>query len=240
MSLLALVKTVMEGNGWKIPVISVAASQDPNIRQAFVLANKELESLAYSRTWPILVTEQTLALVGGQAEYPLPADFHHLVTPSVYNKSQYYRIKGNLQPMEFIRYISNNGGGPNMPYTGFRILPATKTLRVVPTPQQADEVVYFYVSSNLVLSAAATPQPRYAADDDVAVVDETLLEMGLTWRWRQKKGLDYSAEIAEYNGTVTKRYAQQLALSDFPIGASIPPGQAPLTDGFLPFPIVGP
>lgn len=235
MSLYTLVKSVLESNGWKVPTLAVASSPDDNLKQAFALANKELVSLSWRKTWPVLVKDISLTLVPGQAEYDLPTDFHHLVNPSVYSISDYEPLKGNLQPFEFIQW-TNNMMGPNVPCSAFRIKQRGKKLTIVPTPQSAETVVYFYVTKMLVVGSDAIDKEFYYKDDDVALVDEDLIELGLNWRWRQKKGLDYTAEVYEYKNIVDQRYAQYLALPEFPIGGRYPE-QAPLTDGVVQGPI---
>jgi len=97
-------------------------------------------------------------------------------------------------------------------------------------------MVFMYITKNIAKTSTGTPIPQYFNDTDVSLVDESLVDMGLTWRWRQKKGMDFSAELAEYQGTLNLRYAQQLGLGELPIGA-IPSAGAPLTDGA---PIYGP
>lgn len=232
MSLFSLVKYTLESNGWKVATTSVTSSTDDNIKQAFALANKELVSLSYGFAWPILTLDYTFQTVAGQAEYDLPVDFHHLINPSVYNTSQYHALKGNLQPAEFIHY-ANRYVGPNSPCTGYRIKQKAKKFVLTPTPDGVETLVFFYVTKNLVKDVTGNEKQLYSQDDDVAFVDEDLLEMGLEWRWREKKGLDYTAEIAEYTAAIKQRYAQYIALPEFPIGARALSDIYPLSDGYV-------
>ncbi len=232
MSLFSLVKATLESNGWKVPTTSVTSSTDDNIKQAFVLANKELVSLSFGFAWPVLTTDYTFETVAGQAEYDLPIDFHHIINPSVFNASQYYAVKGNIQPMEFIRY-STRLVGPWNPCTAYRIKQKGKKFVITPTPNAAETVLFFYVSKNLVKDVTGNEKQLYSQDDDVALIDEDLLELGLEWRWRAKKGLDYTAEIAEYTAAIKQRYAQYIALPEFPIGARPLSEYYPLTEGYV-------
>lgn len=232
MTLFTIAKTTLESNGWKAPTASVAASPDDNMKQVFALANKEIVALALRRTWPILVKEQNITTVAGQADYDLPVDFHHIVNPSVFNASTYYALKGNLQPLEYIRYV-NRMVGPNQHSTGYRIKQKAKKIRIVPAPTvDGENLVYFYVSKNLIVGSDGNEKILFSQDDDTSLIDEDLVEMGLNWRWRQKKGLDYTAELMEYKGAVDQRYAQYLALPDFPIGGC-PSPEGVITDGYV-------
>lgn len=236
MTLLSMCKTTLDSNGWKVLTSSVTSSMDDNMRQIFAIANKELVSLSLRKTWPVLVKEQEIVTVANQAEYDLPVDFHHVVNPSVYNASQYYMLKGNLQPMEFMRYAQRIVG-PNNPCTGYRIKQKDKKLVLAPTPTtDGERVIFFYVSKNFVKDSTGNEKGLFSQDDDVPIIDEDLIELGLNWRWRQKKGLDFTAELAEYTGVVDQRYAQYLALPEFNIGGH-PLGHPPLTDGYVQGPI---
>jgi len=232
MTLFTIAKLTLESNGWKAPVASVSASPDDNMKQVLALANKEILALAFRRTWPILVKDNPIVTMAGQSDYDLPVDFHHIVNPSVYYASQYYTVKGNLQPLEYIRYV-NNLVGPNSSVTGYRIQQKIKKIRLIPTPAtDGEQLVYFYVSKNLVVGSDGNEKILFSQDDDTSLIDEDLVELGLNWRWREKKGMEYSAEIMEYKGAVDQRYAQYLALPEFPIGGH-PMGDAPLTDGYV-------
>lgn len=61
-----------------------------------------------------------------------------------------------------------------------------------------DTISYEYISAYPVVSSAGTPQAGFLADTDVLRVPEELAVLGVIWRWRASKGLDYSQERASY------------------------------------------
>ena len=231
MSLLGIVKATMDSNGWPTVTSSVSASQDPNMRQCFALANKALWSACFKKPWPVLTREHVFKTVGGQSEYPLPDDFHHLVVPSAVNANQYYSIKGSLSPIQWYRYALN--GGINWAQ-GFRIDPFSKNFIVAPTPSSPEDLMLMYITKFVAKDASDVPVERYSQDSDMSLLDEDLIEMGLSWRWRQKKGLDFTAEMAEYNGTLNQRFAQQVGSGEFNIGARPLYDNYPLTQPSTP------
>jgi hypothetical protein len=215
MSLFSIVKSVMDGNGWPGPIQSVASSQDQNMRQSMALANKALQHTSFKKDWPVLVREHRFNAVIGQEGYTLPEDFHHLVAPSAVNAAQYYQLKGSLSPIQWYRMALK--GSINWA-TGFRIDPYGNKFNVAPLPTGTDELVFMYVTKNIAKDSSGTPIPRFTQDSDEPLVDEDLVELGLTWRWRQKKGLDFTAEMAEYNGTLNTRFAQFYGAGEMSIG----------------------
>jgi hypothetical protein len=229
MSLFTIVKTVMDSNGWPSPVSAVASSQDQNMRQSMALANLALKSTSFKHSWPALIREHPFVTVANQSEYDLPADFHHMVVPSAVNASQYYQLKGSLTPIQWYRKALNGSIDWG---DGFRIDAVGNKFVVAPTPAGVSDLVFMYITNMIAKDATGTPLNQYYADTDVSLVDEDLIQLALTWRWRQKKGLDYTAEMAEFAGTMKQRIAQYLGTGELPVGGRA--GDAPLTQGRIP------
>ena len=227
MTLFSMVKMVMETNGWPAPVTEVSSSSDPNMKQALGLAQKALDNVSYSRPWPILIESITFPTVPGQAAYPLPTDFHHIISNACFNASEYLNMRGSLSSADWIACQLNM-----VPVrSAYRVFPKGKTINITPTPQGVENVTFEYVTKNLAFDAANAPKPNYSLDSDYSKLDEPVIELHLTWRWRQKKGLDYTAELAEATTVTDQRFAQMLALGESPIGGGR--GGPPLTDGYM-------
>ena len=65
-------------------------------------------------------------------------------------------------------------------------------------PAPSGDAAFPYVSSQWVRSEGGAPQAAFLTDSDTFVLDERLLTLGLVWRWRAQKGLDYSEDMATY------------------------------------------
>lgn len=226
MSLLSIVKDVMDTNGWPAPVSAVASSQDQNMRQSMALINKVLMFTSYKYNWPELTREYRFTTVPGQAEYDLPVDFHHLCINTAWNSNQFYQLKGSLTAQSWYRMMFSGSASLNI--SGYRVDKFGKKFTVFPVPQAAEDLVYLYMTTNLVVDGTGNYKPQYALDSDVAVIDEELVGVGFSWRWRQKKGLDYTAELAEYNAALKTRFSQYLAVGEIPVGG--PVVYSPLTE----------
>jgi hypothetical protein len=205
------------------------------MRQSFALANKALDFVSYKKPWPILTREHNFTTVPGQQDYPLPADFHHMFSPSAVNKGQFYALKGSMAPMNWYRYAFN--GGFNWP-EAFRINPSTKMFQINPIPSTPSDLVFMYITNEIAVDTNGIPVTQYTQDSDVALVSETIIEANLNWRWRQKKGMDFSAELAEANSIFNVRYAQELASGEFDIGGRPYNYEYPITQPTVP-PVFG-
>lgn len=231
MTLFTIVKEVMDANGWPAPTTAVATSQDQNMRQCFALLNGVLEGTCYKKNWPQLVREYQFNTVSGDDGYVLPADFHHLCAPSAYNANQYYAMKGSLPPAMW--YRSLYAGYGDQWFDSFRLNMDANEFKISPTPSSPEKVVFAYITKNLVKGDDGTPKHFFVTDSDVPLIDEYVLQMGLSWRWRQKKGLDFTAELAEYNSAVRERFAQFLGTGEIMIGGNRFDLHGPLTNGSI-------
>lgn len=230
MTLLAIAQRVCDEVGMPRPS-AVASSTDSLGRQLFALANTELEEISMAFDWPLLNTTYNFNTVIGQSQYNLPADFRKLLIKSAYNAATYYRMRGSLTAAQW-QYRRNALLGPVQRYQ-IRLTGNPNKLNITPTPQSVEALVYEYQKSNFAM-AGAVEQPLYAVDTDVSIVDERLVRMGLKWRIKHAKGLEFSADIALYNQAVQRAYAASIALDEIDITETtrtevLSPGYVPET-----------
>jgi hypothetical protein len=89
------------------------------------------------------------------------------------------------------------------------------------------------MTKNFAAHEDGTETLRYSADNDVALVDEALVRMGLKWRVKHAKGLEFSADLAEYEAVVAREFAAALAAPSVTVGFSRNP-DLPITPGYVP------
>ena len=82
----------------------------------------------------------------------------------------------------------------------FRLKPSSNALRfdLTPTPTATESIGFEYISSHWNQTSSGTSQAAMAADTDIGILDETLLEMGVTWRFKQNHGLAYDEDFRQY------------------------------------------
>lgn len=71
-------------------------------------------------------------------------------------------------------------------------------------PAPSGDAEFPYISNLIVLADDATPKTAFTADTDTFVLSERLLTLGLIWRYRAQKGLDYSEDMATYEMELSK------------------------------------
>jgi hypothetical protein len=59
---------------------------------------------------------------------------------------------------------------------------------------------------------------KWNADSDISLIHERIIRLGAVWRWKRRKGLDYSEEMNDYEGALDRLGGQEDTLA--PIGMS--------------------
>lgn len=226
MSFLSAVQNVCAAVGL-FPLPSAVANNTGNLARQFLsLANREVKKLSRQHDWPVLQTEYAFSTVIGQDTYNLPADWYKAIADTAWNRDSYYKIRGGMSPVEWQYYKS--GQAPLLPRYGFRLVAGK--LKLTPTPTLVEHVVIEYQSLYYVLAGDTTPKAEFTMDTDTARVEPDLFELGLQWRIKHAKGLDYGEDLIEYEARVSKAYAEAIAL-----GTIVRDNQcySPLTEGYV-------
>lgn len=234
MSLSSVCTNVLRETGFSVPS-AFAASTDAQAQQLVAIANTELEFLSEEYDWPHLETEYTFDTVVDQNEYAMPSDFRKLVSDTLYDTTEYYRIKGSVDASTFMLLKHGNIG--TLPKTRFRTIydaDGDPKISLVATPNTVRSLVMLYQRNTFARSAAGAAKTSYTADDDVSAVPENLIKLGVKWRFRRAKGLDYSAELAEYNARVQTQLAKYRNSGSIQVGGNEYLEDYGLTSGYVP------
>lgn len=57
---------------------------------------------------------------------------------------------------------------------------------------------FFYIKDRAVKAADGTPKAQFEGDEDVFVLNPRLLRLAIVYLWKQAKGQDFAAELADY------------------------------------------
>ncbi len=205
MSLLTIVQCATDIIGLPRPT-SVVTNTDQTVRTLFALVNREGQNLARLRNtwgggWTVLEKEHTFSTVADDDDYDFPADFSSLTFDTAWDRTTFFEMRGSLSPQQWQIARSGLVASPALRLR-YRIKRGSGSARqffIDPSPSGGDTLVYEYLSNQWVSNAAGdTFTTTFTADDDVSLLDEDLVEMGLVWRYKQAKGLAFAAELAEY------------------------------------------
>jgi hypothetical protein len=175
----------------------VVASPDQQIRQLLALANLEGEELAKrpSRGWQALTKELTFVTVAAEEQTnAVAADFDFCIADTAYNRDQARKLRGPLTPeawqaLKASLVTSVTGDLFRIRGDAFLMLPA---------PTAGELIAYEYSSAYWAKSSAGVAKAQYTADEDLTFLPETLIQLGVIWRFKQAKGLDYGEDMSTY------------------------------------------
>lgn len=219
MSLLTIAQAVVSSCGYAIPG-TIVGNTDPDAKMLLALANKAGRHLA-RRPWQSLQKEYTFSTVASTASYALPTDYGYFQNSSAWSRTNYWMLRGSLSAQEWQRYKS--GIQSTTPRSRFRIKGSLFFLD--PTPSSIESMVIEYVSKSWVFDNAATYYTTFQADANTSLIDDYLLELELTWRFLERKGMAY-AEAKEEAEEVREQM----------IAADTPSNDVRMDDGYGPWP----
>lgn len=236
MSVLSICSNVLSITGWPVPS-TIAANTDLTAKQIFSLANEELRALSELFSWPQLEVEYSTTITANSTLMFWPSDFRVMAPQSVFFKDEYYELRGStgMQFWELLKY----GKLGSLSRVRFRVVYplGSPGIEVTPTPTNDMNIVAVYYSNKYAKDINGNSLPIFQNDTDTAKIPERYIELGVKWRFRRAKGLDFSAELAEYNNTIQTQYAKYINQGEIRVGGPRPLGYeyAGLTPGFVPY-----
>lgn len=195
MSLLTIVQEVADRVG--IPrTTAVVGSNDMQIRQLLALVNQDGVELARRHPWQRLIKEKVFTTIAAEAQPGvIPEDFDRFVDGTIYNRTKTRMAQGPLTPQEYQDYKSRLA---SLVYDAFRV--RGNEFLILPTPGAGDTWAFEYVSTWWVLAAGggAPSKAGFTSDDDDSVFPDEIHKLGLTWRYKRSRGLDYAEDFNSY------------------------------------------
>lgn len=200
MSLLSMMSTVARRVGIPTPTV-VAAATDATVLQLLEYAQEEGRQLARYGDWRVLRKEKTFTTVAAetQTDTPIPTDLGGFINGTLWNRSRRERMRGPATPQDWQAWKSQ----ATFPLEGVIYLRGTSLL-IQPTPEAGETVAYEYRSSYWCQSSGGTAQEAWAADTDTGILSERLMGLGIIWRFKQGRGMDWQADFSKYEFEVNQ------------------------------------
>jgi hypothetical protein len=212
MSLLTVCQSAVKASGFAVPS-TIIGNSDNTAAMLLALVNKAGKQRA-KYPWQALQMEYTFNLVNGTASYAFPSDLGFFENETFWDRTQYWNLRGSLSPQDWQIYKS--GIQSTTPRQRFRIWKGL--IYIDPTPTTTDTVVIEYVSSKWVTDGGSF-FTSYTSDTQTAVIDEDLLELDLTWRFLERKGLAYAEARDEADHFCEKLLARDTPKQTINMGA---------------------
>lgn len=187
---------------------SVIGSTDPGVGQLLSIANEECQELADGYEWQILTSEVQFFAVATESQGNLndivDGDLGWILNDTIWNRTTMRPLFGPLSPQQWQQMQARAASGP---FSQYRI--RGNQLLFFPAPGAGDDCYFEWVSKDFCQNSAGTASYReWNADDDISILDSTLVTLGIIWRWKQLKGLDYQKDEQKYRLAVERAQAR--------------------------------
>jgi hypothetical protein len=228
MSLLTLVQDVQRRLTLNVTTSVISKVTDVDVMQMLGLAKQTGDALVNEHKWTGLMVEKTFLTTATEeqtASGVVPADLAYFINETFFNRTNTRRVIGPLTPME---WAAEKAILATVLRDSFRIRGGK--MLVTPVPAAGQTWAFEYISDLWIyLNGGSTLDGSAFADDsDTFVFNHELMVLGVLWRWKEAKGLDYAEaqrnyEVYEENLMAKDGSARSIAFSDaYPIGARIP------------------
>ncbi len=183
--------------------ISAVESTDQQARQLLALLRETLDEM-HDREWqrPTREWEFTTVAAELQPDGIDPAVVRTFINGSFFNRTTNQRLIGPLSPQEWqaIKAFPPASGI----YLSWRL--RENGFLVTPIPPAGQTVTYEFITDVKVRNGS-TEKLDVTLDTDVPMLNNTLVALGLRWRFLKAKGFDYAEDLATYE----RRFALLLA-----------------------------
>lgn len=200
LSCLEIIQTACKRIGILAPNAAFS-STDQQIIQLVSLCEEEGQELADRYPWAALQSEATFTTVAAQLQTTLAAvttGFNYIVNDTIWNRTLRRPVYGPNSEQEWQqkKAIQLNG-----PFNSFRII--SDAINFYPSPTAGQTCAFEYITRNWVTTSTAGASSVWTNDADTPKINDQLIILGLIWRWKQAKKLDYAEDFAKYERRVT-------------------------------------
>lgn len=194
MSLLTIIQTAANLLSLPAPTV-VVGSTDVQVLQLYSLANEEVRELTRDFDWQALRAQKTFLTVADEDQPDaVPADWMRFLSDSFWNRTTRLQLIGPITPQLWQAILAQ----PQLNRVFLTWIRRGNVFKITPTPPADQEIAYEYISKNCVESDGGALQPQFEADTDEALLDEYLITLGVRWRFRKSKNLDYAEDFRTY------------------------------------------
>lgn len=161
-----------------------------------------------SHDWRSLTKIHTITGDGVETSFPLPADYDRIVLAQGIADANSW-LWGYTQVQSLAEWMVITSSGFTAITPGWWII-LDGEMQFSPAPPASSPARFAYVSKYIgtAPSNAGTPIAAFSNDTDLFALDERLLTLGLIWRWKAQKGLEYAEDMANYEKALSEKQSR--------------------------------
>lgn len=173
--------------------------------------------IATAFDWQALSKFKGQAGDGSTTAFDLPTDYDRFPVGGEIRSEVWER--GRFSPVTSLDHWQDIKDTLTTGAPGYWIL-IDRKLNIWPAMSSDEMAKYWYISKNVAVSSTGTEKAAFTADSDTFKLDERLLTLGLVWRWRAQKRMDYAEDLENYNRALAETGGRQKARNILAMGRS--------------------
>jgi len=170
---------------------TIIGNLQPEAVQILQAMTNSITEISRAYDWQELQKEETFATVASTEGYALPSDFDRFIDTTFWNTSTNLSVLGPESPQNW-RILKNSTASNATASDWFRI--RDDNVLLFPIPSGIENFIYEYITDLIVKSSGDVGQITWLADADVPTVDEYMIKLDATWRFKAMKGQPYAEE----------------------------------------------
>ena len=208
--------SVTDPDSW----VTATGQAQVELRDDFML--ETIEEIVDRVDLPSPIGKQTTITGDGSEDYALPADFKRLMrTPTaVYETTTTRRAGVPITSDGDWTHLKTIGAAGAFRYFRIQGYDGNFTIGFLANPASGQSVTVSYVSNLWMANAAGTTGTMFTAEDDVLLLPRRVVELGIVWRFRKRKGLDYASTLAEYESNLGRLVTDSRSMRSIHFGDS--------------------
>lgn len=196
-TLLEIIAAASAEMAQSVPQDVISATDNYSIQMRALFAQICDEHVA-KHTWQALMRTRSFTTVPGQAAYDLSDDHYRIVNDTLFDRANQRFVLGSTSPKRWTQLTGNAVSTNNQ--TRYRI--QANKIVLTPTPSEATEITYDYISSFYVIdSGSHLPKFRFDSNSDTVVFDNRLMINALKLKFLASKGFNTQAAQIDYDAS---------------------------------------
>lgn len=199
MSVLSIIQNHCRIHALNVPT-SVFGSTDTGVLQLLGILNDLIGDMVAESKYNVTTQEAVFSMIAGEDQGTIqskaPNGYQWMIFETFYDRTLRRPVYGPIDESDWqaLKALPNPG-----PYYKFRIRQDHILINPAPTTAPFSTLAFEYVSSWAVKTAGSgNLKPEATADDDTFLFPEQIIRKGMTYRWKQLKGLPYQADETQY------------------------------------------
>lgn len=202
------------------PPGTIIGNTNQDARALLAFAKEELESLARAYNWPVLIREGYIELNSGFRWFDVKAanvvmtDVDRFVPDTVWDRDLRRQAYFPTTSQEWAFWTGTDfivsslstrmrwSYGPTQGALAEHY--AIEVLEPLTAADNGRRIHLEYLSKNVVRAVDATAKATWTVDTDTSVLSEFVQYLGVVWRYKASKGMDYAKDEQKYNRELEK------------------------------------